>query len=109
MTGYIPDKWVVIRMKHKDEVIYKVLGCWAETYLYGSSWRLNSGIEKCEWDDENERYLFYGHSGSIYSCSKHNYGMHIAGYAIWNQMVETYPNNVEMLEDKEDWTKMEWK
>lgn len=106
MTEYNPDSWVVIKMNYKDQTFYKVLGGWSGGYLNGTSWRLNSGIEKVELD--NDRYKFYGSSGSVYSCHKDGYGLKMSTEGIWNQMKTTYPDQVEMLEDC-DWTQMEWK
>lgn len=106
MTEYNPDSWVVIKMTHKDQTFYKVLGGWSGGYLNGTSWRLNSGVEKVKLD--NDRYMFYGASGSVYNCHKNGYGLRMSIAGIWDQMKTTYPDQVEMLEDC-DWTQMEWK
>ena len=34
--------------------------------ISGDSWKVNSGITKCEYDDEF--WYFYGYSGSVYKC-----------------------------------------
>lgn len=106
MTEYNPDSWVVIKMTHKDQTFYKVLGGWSGDYLNGTSWRLNSGIEKVELD--NDHYKFYGASGSVYNCHKSGYGLRMSTVDTYTTMKKTYPNQVEMLEDC-DWTQMEWK
>lgn len=106
MTKYTPDNWVVLKMVYKDQVIYKVLGGWSGGYINGSSWRLNSGIEKVELD--NDCYMFYGSSGSVYSCSKTGYGLRMSNAEAYNTMKKMYPDNVELLEDR-DWLQMEWK
>ena len=106
MTEYNPDSWVVIKMVHKDQTFYKVLGGWSGGYLNGTSWRLNSGIDKAELN--NDRYTFYGASGSVYNCHKESYGLKMSIAGVWNEMKEKYPDQVELLDDC-DWTQMEWK
>lgn len=108
MTEYNPDSWVVLKMTHKDEIIYKVLGGWYGGYLHGDSWRLNSGIEKCEYDIANDKWRFYGSSGSVYAVSPNSYGLSVMTANILDTMQKTYPDQVEMLESR-DWSTMEWK
>lgn len=69
MTTYTPDCWVMIEVRPKDgEPIRKILAGWSGGYLYGDSWKINSGItETREYDD---RYEFDGYSGSTYVCYK---------------------------------------
>ena len=107
MTEYNPDCYVVIRMTHKDKVFYKVLGGWAGSYLYGSSWRLNSGIDKCEYDIGSDSWLFYGASGSVYKCHHDSYGLRGSIIDIWQQMLDKYPNQVELLE-QQNWEEKDW-
>ena len=107
MTEYRPDSWVVLKMTHKDETFYKVLGGWSGDYLHGDAWRLNSGIEKCEYDINNDQWRFYGSSGSVYAVNPESYGLRIATANILNTMQKKFPNQVEMLENR-DWSKMEW-
>jgi len=108
VTEYNPDSWVVIKMTHNEKTFYKVLGGWAGGYLNGTSWRLNSGIEKCEYDIAKDQWHFYGASGSVYNCHPEAYGLRMSTAGIWDQMKTTYPDQVEMLEDC-DWSQMEWK
>ena len=105
MTEYNPDSWVVIKMTNKDQTFYKVLGGWSGGYLNGTSWRLNSGIEKVELN--NDRYIFHGASGSVYSCHKESYGLKMSTAATWNEMKTRYPDQVELLDDC-DWTKFDF-
>jgi hypothetical protein len=102
---YNPDSWVVLRMTHKDQIIYKVLGGWSSDYLNGSSWRLNSGIEKADLNDNV--YSFYGASGSVYNCHKDSYGLRMSTAGIWDGMKNKYPDQVELLDDC-DWTKFDF-
>lgn len=68
-----PNKWVILEIEFKSGVEYKVFGSWTGGYLDGDSWRLNSGIEKVEEDEEY--FYFYGFSGSCYKCDKELYGI----------------------------------
>jgi hypothetical protein len=106
VTEYNPDNWVVLKMVYKDKTFYKLLAGWSGGYLNGDSWKLNSGIEKVELD--NDRYKFYGSSDSVYSCHKDGYGLRMSTVDIYSTMKKTYPDQVEMLEDC-DWLQMEWK
>ena len=107
MAEYTPDSWVVIKMTHKDQIIYKVLGGWSGSYVDGSSWRLNSGITKAEYDISNDVWRFHGSSGSVYIVDPDNYGVRMATADIWNTMKTTYPDNVELL-DNQDWSKFDF-
>jgi len=75
MNEYTPDKWIILKFTYNNDVIFKVLAGWSGSYLCGQSWKLNSGITKIEI--ENDYYLFYGYSGSIYKCHKHGYGTNL--------------------------------
>lgn len=105
MTEYNPDSFVVLKMTNKDQTFYKVLGGWSGGYLNGTSWRLNSGIERVEL--EGNVYKFYGASGSTYLCHKENYGLRASTANVWDTMKEKYPDQVELLEDR-DWLQMQW-
>lgn len=105
MTEYHPDNWVVLRMTYKDQIIYKVLGGWGGGYLNGSSWRLNSGIERCEVD--GDYYKFIGSSGSVYKCHKESYGLRMCTVDTYTKMKKTFPDQVQMLEDC-DWMQRVW-
>jgi hypothetical protein len=77
MSEYTPDSWVVLKITHDNtEPLYKVLAGWAGSYLYGASWKLNSGVTKVE--EDGQCYLFHGYSGSTYRCHKSSYGL--SGY-----------------------------
>ena len=92
-----PDKWVII----KTPEIHKVFASWAGGYLDGDRWKLNSGIEKVE-EDENH-YYFFGYSGSCYKCHKRGYGV-MTSFA--NAILERIKNaheDIEVLDDQEDW------
>ena len=65
---YEPEEWVLVQV---DEDLVKVFGSWRGGYINGDSWRMNSGIEKVEEDEDH--WLFIGHSGSVYKCHKGHY------------------------------------
>ena len=69
-----PDKFVVIKIEHNDDTIYKVFASWVGGYLDGDAWKMNSGIVKVETEDRDHLVDFIGHSGSIYQCDKRSYG-----------------------------------
>ena len=76
----VPDKWCLVPVS-EDRI--KVMATWAGSYLYGSSWKLNSGIKKVE--DKGESWLFTGESGSEYDCRKTGYGLNAYGAGILAQ------------------------
>lgn len=76
MSTYTPDHWVMLKITYKGEPTYKILAGWGGSYLYGASWKLNSGVTRVE--DNGDFYSFYGYSGSVYECRKNSYGL--SGY-----------------------------
>lgn len=95
-----PEKWVILELPDKQ---YKVFATWAGGYLDGDKWKLNSGIEKIEQDDDF--YYFTGYSGSCYKCHKKGYGVTTSyNLSILNKLIEI--TQVKLLEDKKDWTKL---
>lgn len=65
---YTPDSWVLVKISDGQETIVKCLGGWSGSYLYGSSWRLSSGVTKIE--DKNDDFIITNYSGSVYLCPK---------------------------------------
>lgn len=115
---HLPDSWVVVKItKNKDldseEILYKIFCSENGGFMTGSSWRLNSGITKVE--NKDSLYFITGYSGSIYICSKNNYGTHgMTKYTVdvlnsilqqlnsnSNKGGDTY--NAEVLEVIPDW------
>lgn len=69
MSYYNPDNAVAIKITNKNgETHYRIFGGWLSSYLYGSSYRVNSGVTKVFYDDKY--FYFEGESGSIYKCRK---------------------------------------
>lgn len=72
MNAYTPHAWVLIKIQDfsqpQEKALYKVLCGEYGGYAYGDSWRLNSGIDSFEQEDN--AFLFHGRSGSCYRCVK---------------------------------------
>lgn len=92
-----PERWVVLKLPNN---YYKVFGTWSGGYLTGDSWKLNSGIEKVDQDDDY--YYFIGFSGSCYKCHKKGYGISTSyGLGVLTKIIEH--GKVELMEDTGDW------
>lgn len=104
---YTPDRWVVVRITNKAGTFYKVLAGWSSGYLYGDSWRMNSGITKA---DVFESYIeFHGYSGSKYCCGKNRYGLSTMTCAIAEDMHrELGCENFLVMPEETDWSKIDW-
>lgn len=104
MSDYTPDHWVMVKLTHKGKPIYKILAGWGGSYLYGASWKLNSGVTEVTEDDTH--YSFKGSSGSVYHCHKKAYGF--SGYTaqVYNNFVDDLVGNdetsIEALDDDTD-------
>lgn len=77
MSDRTPEGWVVIKINAEDidsvdgDTAYKVFAGWFGGYADGDRWRVNSGVESVEEDDDY--YYFNGYSGSCYKCHKDGY------------------------------------
>lgn len=91
-----PDNWVIIKIKHPKEIMYKILAGWSGGYLDGDSWRMNSGIVKVQ--EEGNHILFHGYSGSVYKCRKGSEMIRMNSAGIWKQLKEAHPDLVELIE-----------
>ena len=103
--NYIPDKWVIIKIKGEDPH-YRVLAGWSGGYTTGDSWRMNSGITKVEF--RHDQYIFYGSSGSQYICHKDAYGLRKNNWHAWHAPQAQHGDKVEMMKENNDWLKMDW-
>lgn len=70
---YTADNWVIAKITVNNETIYKLIVGYSGSYLYGSSWRINSGITSVEEDETH--FYFHGSSGSVYKSYKDGYGI----------------------------------
>ncbi len=117
MSEYTPDNWVIIKI-NGDDPHYRVLAGWSGSYLYGSSWQLNSGIVRVEEETSEIEYngrkfpinafKFYGSSGSCYTCNKDSYELRMNTVGIWAQLQEKYGDKVELMPEETDWLNMDW-
>lgn len=95
-----PEKWVILKLPNNN---YKVFATWVGGYLGCDSWKLNSGIQQVEQDQDF--YYFIGFSGSCYKCNKKNYGItSFYNSSILNQIIEKSNNQIELMEDCSDWS-----
>lgn len=86
MSRYVPDRWMPVKITTGNgEVIYKVFASWYGGYLGSDSWKLNSGVVKVT--EEENSYLFYGSSGSIYECYKNAYGISSYGMGVLSNLM----------------------
>jgi hypothetical protein len=106
MSKYQPDWWVLLKITREDETFYKVLGSWSGSYLYGNSWRLNSGVVSVV--NDKDYYDFVSHSGSIYSCHKDFEGLTITTNGVYNQLKEKFRDKVQLIENAEPVIKEVW-
>ena len=102
---YIPDNWVILKIKGPDPH-YKVLAGWSGSYLNGTSWRWNSGIIRVE--TEEDHYRFYGTSGSCYKCYKNSYSLRMNNMHIWYQLSEKFGADIELMDETTDWVTVDW-
>ena len=99
MTEYYPHHWKIMRIENDDdEVLYKVLGGWSGGYLDGDSWRINSGIAYTSYLEEDDCYLFHGHSGSIYKCHVGAERMSMAQAGIWVKIQGLYGDKITLID-----------
>lgn len=105
MFKYQPDNWIIIRF-YGDDPHYRVLVGWSGGYTQGDSWRMNSGITKCE--DDGDYYNFYGSSGSLYRCHKEAYGLRMNTSYVWTQLKQIHGDKVEFMDEETDWLERDW-
>jgi len=86
-----PDRWLVIEVIKGE--LYKVFGTWSGSYLYGDSWRLNSGI--VDVVDTDEAFIFIGNSGSEYTCLKGRYGTTSYGSGFLSEEMKVMPEDTD--------------
>lgn len=103
MSEYTPDRWIVIEITKENYTARKILSGWSGSYLYGSSWRLSSGIVKVI--DKGKYYEIHNQSGSVYTCYKTSYGVNITSASVlnnWmNQAEERNDLSIKSLSMKE--------
>ena len=108
---YSPDKWLIVEFKVPDrKEDFRIFGTWAGGYLSGDAWKLNSGINTVEQDDEY--YYFAGDSGSVYRCYKGAYGIiGASNYGmldIFEKQVKEHNGTMEVFENADTLIKEKW-
>jgi hypothetical protein len=78
-----PHRWLLVEQGD----IHKVFASFTGGYLDSNSWRLNSGIESVEVDEDGN-FLFHGFSGSAYRCRKDAYGTTGYGSMVLADLIE---------------------
>lgn len=85
-SNYYPDKWLIIEINDRENApLHKVFGTWSGSYLYGDSWRMNSGIVGVH--SKGGHITIAGNSGSHYIVSDKNYGATVYGANIISDLI----------------------
>ena len=107
-NDYYPDNWVVLKITHNYNTLYKVLAGWSGGYTTGDSWRMNSGITRVE--DAGKSWKFYGSSGSCYVCHKGQYQLRMNNVGIYNKLKDDRMTgyHVELMDENTDWENVKW-
>jgi hypothetical protein len=110
MSEYIPDKWLVVKIEGSEyPLTYKVFACWYGGFSNGDSWKLNSGIKAVT--EAEDHWLFEGFSGSIYKGFNSNYGMHMYGSGVLNDIInksEEVGVKVEVMPQDTNWKELKY-
>ena len=109
MADYTPDRWIMLKITHNGQPTYKVLAGWGGSYLYGQSWKLNSGCTKVEAD--GDYLLFSGYSGSVYRCHKNAYGTTSYTAQILNKFLadaEEANAQIEVMSEYTNWDQIDY-
>lgn len=92
---YVPDKWKLFKVDTHDGPLFKVLAGWSGGYLDSDHWRINSGITRIEEDATH--YYFYGHTDSVYVCSKKGEGFTKLTASVWSGLIEHHPEKISFV------------
>ena len=102
-TIYTPDRWVIVRINTPEYgVVDKILCSWAGSYIYGSSWKLSSGM--LTFEEDKDSYTSMQDSGSIYMLRKTSEGMSGIMSGIYQNLIEQvqeYNGTVEIITAKD--------
>lgn len=109
-TIYSPTNWQVIKVTPKDVTQaphYRILAGWAGSYVYGSNWKLSSGIEQIidltynvTVPKESKPYWKVPQtSGSVYVLNKHQEHMSVATMGVLESLREhSFGNTYEVVD-----------
>jgi hypothetical protein len=100
---YTPHSWVVVNITNNGQTFNKVLAGWSGGYLDNDSWRMNSGITSV--GEEDNYWLFYGASGSVYRCNKDCYGVRGEAARVLHNLLAKNSDTVNsvVLDENTDW------
>ncbi len=98
-------RWVVIYV-NSDDPHYRLFMTFGGSFVYGDSWRMNSGIVRVEKDGEN--LVFHGSSGSQYSVHPDGYGISAYGAGILQGYNDQIEGVMTVLPEETDWLTMDW-
>jgi hypothetical protein len=79
-----PDCWVVMESPEGDH--YRLLHGYSGSYLYGSSWNLNSGIVQCR--KLADCFELTGSSGSKYRVNLACHGVSMATVEVFEKLLQ---------------------
>lgn len=83
---YTPDNWVILEIEDSKGIFHRVLAGWRGGYTTGDAWRMNSGITQIE--EEENKYLVHGFSGSTYSLLKYSERFSPITSGIFSRLIE---------------------
>lgn len=110
MSGYTPDKWVIVKISGNGHTpVHKVFACWYGGWAGSDSWKLNSGVTKATL--EGFVYSFEGSSGSVYECHKDTYGTNFYGMGVLQNMIDNAAKNgitIEILPEETNWLELKY-
>ena len=109
MSAYAPDRWVIVKIITATERLYKVFASWSGGYGGADSWKMNSGITQAQL--VNDRWEFYGYSGSVYSCHQEAYGTNGYGGNILQGFISQAKNQgfvIEIMPGTTDWSALDY-
>lgn len=105
MSDYYPDKYCILKLTNKEtgETHYRVFATFYGGYIYGDSWKMNSGIESAKML-AGGCIEFLGTSGSTYGCNIHSYGVGGWHASVLRSIIEKQKDlvDIEVMEDR-DW------
>lgn len=95
MSGYNPDRWLLIKFTppNNKPTFYKVFGTWSGSYLYGSSWKLSSGVESAKYNADLKTWILPQSSGSTYYLHENAEGT----TGMWDHLVVDFKKQMEEL------------
>ena len=97
-----PEKWVVLKLPNNH---YKIFSTWGSGYIGRDIWKLNSGIDRVEQDDNN--YYFIGFSRSCYKCDKTRYGTASSyGEGVLSKIIKQSNGQIVLMDNINDWSKL---